>query len=179
MAVDTPKVQRGIAKWTLVASSLLGGLTYLLGAKQFAYGLGFGVVLTIVNYKVVAVILDVAMKAASPGIARVISFVSYHVRFWLIVIILYIVIPKTHYLFGVGTFAGILLPKMIMGVFVVLHTDDEWWNKEVETQQAPPEGTVIKKKGEEEEGLRFPGIDFDERFKNDQRFNDSNGNLKL
>ncbi len=177
MAVDTPQVQRGIAKWTLIATLLIGGLTYYFGKEQFAYGLGFGVVLSIVNYKVVAVILDVAMRAASPGLARVISFVSYHVRFWLIVIVLYLVIPRTHFLVGVGTFAGILLPKMIMGVFIVKHTDDEWWNKQTEVSR--PITNVVVPKEDQEAGLRFPGLDFDDTFKNDSRFEDSEGNLKL
>ena len=176
MAVDTPRVQRGIAKWTLVATILIGAGTYLFGVKQLAYGLVFGVVVSVVNLRVVSVILDVATRAASPNIARVISFVGYHVRFWLIVIILYIVIPHTHYLFGVGTFLGILLPKVIMGVFVVLHTNDEWWNQA--TELAPPTtGVVVPKK--DQEGLRFPGLDFDDQFKTNTGFEDSERDLRL
>lgn len=177
MAVDTPQVQRRITLWALIASTLVGGITYICGIKQFAYGLGFGVILCVINYRVISVILDVAFRFTSPGLARVISFVSYHVRFWLIVIILYIVIPKTHYLFGVGTFAGILIPKIVMGVFVVLHTDDEWWNQKVDSSM-PHDEAVVRKK-DEPEGLRFPGLDFDERFHEEPLAGDTDENLKL
>ncbi|PKM82205.1 MAG: hypothetical protein CVU89_06065 [Firmicutes bacterium HGW-Firmicutes-14] len=174
MAVDTPQVQRGIAKWTFLTTFIIGVVTYLLGAKQFSFGLVFGVVLSVINYRVISVILDVAFRTASADLARVISFASYHVRFWLIVIILYIVIPRTHYLFGVGTFAGILLPKMIMGVYVVKSTDEEWWARPKETDAQPDEEIhkPVMKKKDEPDMIRFPGLDFDDRYKNDPRYDD-------
>jgi len=168
MAVDTPEVQRGIAKWSFVVIILVSGITYFAGIKQFTYGLLFGFGLCIINYRIVGFILEIAFRLASADLARVISFAGYHVRFWLIVIILYLVIPRTHYLFGLGAFVGLLLPKMIMGVFVVMHTDDEWWNKEVET--SGPTGETVEKKKGDEEPIRFPGLDFDDRFK-DQGLN--------
>ncbi len=167
MAVDTPRVQRKIAKWTALATILIGGITYFLGIKQFTYGLVFGVVLCIINYRVISLILEVAFRSASPDLARVISFASYHIRFWVIVIILYIIIPRTHYLFVIGTFLGILLPKMIMGVVVVLHTGDR-----EEIKKPEPVETELHEVHRIEEGLRFPGLDFDERFCNDPRFKD-------
>ncbi len=173
MAVDTPRVQRGIAKWSLLATILIGGLAYLFGLKQLAYGLVFGVGLCIINYRVVGVILDVAFKMASPDLARVISFASYHVRFWLIVIILYIVIPRTHYLFAIGTFIGLLLPKMIMGVYVVLNTEEEWWKTEAENAEPVSGNVEVEKPKDLPEGIRFPGLDFDERYQADPRFNDT------
>ncbi|MBU7007360.1 hypothetical protein [Phosphitispora fastidiosa] len=172
MAVDTPRVQRGIAKWSLLATILIGGISYFFGLKQLAFGLVFGVGLCIINYRVVSVILDVAFKLASPDLARVISFASYHVRFWLIVIILYIVIPRTHYLFALGTFMGLLLPKMIMGVYVVRYTEEEWWNNEAEAPQADSAEVEVEKPKDLPEGIRFPGLDFDERYQADPRFND-------
>jgi len=117
----------------------------------------------------------VAFKMASPDLARVISFASYHVRFWLIVIILYIVIPKAHYLFAVGTFMGLLLPKMIMGVYVVLYTDEEWWNKEAKSPESSSDEAKTEKPKGLEEGIRFPGLDFDETYRSDPRFNNRDG----
>ena len=175
MAVDTPQVQRGIGKWSLLATILIGGLAYFFGLRQLTYGLVFGVGLCLINYKVVGVILDVAFKMASPDLARVISFASYHVRFWLIVIILYIVIPKAHYLFAVGTFMGLLLPKMIMGVYVVLYTDEEWWNKEAKSPESSSDEAKTEKPKGLEEGIRFPGLDFDETYRSDPRFNNRDG----
>lgn len=169
MAVDMPRVQRSITKWTLIVTILLGGVTYLLGAEQVTYGLLFGVFIAVLNFRVISFILDFSLRKASPDIARVISFVGYHVRFWLIVVILYLVIPRAPFLFTVGIFLGFLLPKMIMGVFVVIYTDDEWWNRKVESTGST--ATVVRKKGGQE-GLRFPGLDFDDRFKGDDRFKD-------
>jgi len=176
MAVDTPRVQRSIAKWTVIVSLLIGGLTYILGARTFASGLAFGVVVSIVNYRIVGLIIHIAFRAASPDLAKVFSFVGYHVRFWVLVIILFLVIPRSPFFFGVGTFVGLLIPKIIMGVFVVINTEnDEWWNKKAstETQSPVPEGMVCKPK-DEQEGLRFPGLDYDDRFKDaDKQYNDS------
>jgi len=169
MAVDMPQVQRGMTKWTLITTVLLGVVTYLFGVKHLTYGLIFGVILMVLNFKVISVILDYSLRKTSPDFARIISFVSYHVRFWLIVMILYFVIPRTPFLFTVGIFMGFLLPKMIMGIFVVRYADDEWWNRK--TQSRPDEIAVARKKAREE-GLRFPGLDFDDRYKNDPRFDD-------
>jgi len=182
MVADMPRVQRGITRWTLICTMLLGGITYFLGAAQVTYGLFFGVFLAVINFRVITLILDFSLRKVSPDIARVMSFVGYHVRFWLLVIILYLVIPRTPFLFTVGIFMGFLLPKIIMGIFVVAYTDDEWWNRKVESKVST--ATVVKKKGEEE-GLRFPGLDFDDKyksgesFKGDDEFEDSDWGLKL
>jgi hypothetical protein len=166
MAVDTPQVQRGIAKWTIILSAVIGGLAYILGARMFAYGLAFGVVVSIVNYRVVGLIIHIAFRAASPDLAKVLSFAGYHVRFWILVVILYLVIPRAPFYFGVGTFVGILLPKMIMGAFVVIHSEDEWWSKKPTEAvgETAPTGTACKPK-DKDEGLRYPGLDNDDRFK--------------
>ncbi len=159
MAVDTPEVQRGITKWTFISGLLVAGVTYLLGYKLFVYGLGFGLGLMVFNYRIVGLILNKALAAAAPDMARVLSFASYHVRFWIIVILMYLVIPKAGFQFGIGTFVGFLLPKLIMGVFIVIHSDDEWWRKSRPAEKAPIK--TVKK----DNGLRFPGLDFDERYK--------------
>lgn len=170
MAVDTPQVQRKIAKWTLIVALLVGGIGYLFSFKDFTYGLFFGVVLCIVNFRVISWVLSIATSKASPDLARIISFVGYHVRFWLLVIILYFVIPVAHYTFTIGTFVGLFLPKVIMGVIVVLHTDDEWWSSEAESSGPTPE--EVRKAKDEVDGLRFPGLDFDERFKKELGLNE-------
>jgi hypothetical protein len=125
MSVDTPQVQCKIAIWSAIPAVLMAAISYFLGIKLFGYGVLFGGFLSMLNLIIVGKLLDVALRKASPDLARVVSFVGYHVRFWLIVIILYLVIPRAHYLFGVGTFFGILLPKMVMGIFVVLYSDKE------------------------------------------------------
>ena len=180
--MDMPQVQRGITKWTLICTILLGGITYLMGAAQVTYGLFFGVFLAVINFRVITFILDFSLRKASPDIARVMSFVGYHVRFWLLVVILYYVILRTPFLFTVGIFLGLLLPKIILGVFVIAYADDEWWNKKFESEVIA--ATVSKKKGEDE-GLRFPGLDFDDKYKCDEKlkgdneFEDSDWGLKL
>ncbi len=177
MAVDTPRVQWTIAKWTVGVTLLIGGLSYILGGKTFAYGLVFGVVVSIVNYRVVGIIIDIAFRATSPDLAKVLSFAGYHVRFWILVVILYLVIPRSPFYFSVGTFVGLLIPKMIMGVVVVMDTRDKRWDPKTPAAAPPPrisEGAVNKPK-EEQEGLRFPGLDYDDRFKDtDDRFKDTN-----
>lgn len=177
MAVDTPQVQRGIAIWTILASSLIGGLAYILGARALAKGLAFGVVVSIVNYRIVGIIIHIAFKMASPDLAKVLSFAGYHVRFWILVVILYLVIPRTPFYFGVGTFIGLLIPKIIMGVFVVMNTNEEWWSKRAsdEVLEQKPAESVNKPKGQEE-GLRYPGLDHEDSFRDlDEKFNDPSG----
>lgn len=177
MAVDTPQVQRGIAKWTLLVTVLIGGVAYILGARTLAQGLAFGAVVTIVNYQIVSLIIHIAFRMASPDLAKVLSFAGYHVRFWIIVVILYLVIPRTPFYFGVGTFVGLLIPKIIMGVFVVTHTNDEWWSKKVtdEVREQKPVDAVCKPK-DQSEGLRYPGLDQGDSFKDlDEKFNDPSG----
>ncbi|KNZ68405.1 ATP synthase I [Thermincola ferriacetica] len=172
MAIDTPEVQRGITKWTFIIAIFIEGITYFAGFRSFAYGLAFGVGLMILNYRVVSIILNKAFKSALPDLAKVLSFASYHIRFWIMVIIMYLVIPKAGFQFGVGSFFGILLPKIVMGVFVVINTKEEWWCNATPADKAPLTG---KKR---DDGLRFPGLDFDERFKN-QEFKEPDDKLKL
>jgi len=66
-------------------------------------------------------------RLASPDLGRVIGFALYHLRFWFIVLILFITIPNAELDFVVGTFAGILIPKMIMGYYVTANMEQEWW----------------------------------------------------
>lgn len=159
MAVDRPEVQRGITKWTLLGSLLIGGITFLLGYKLFVWGLFFGVGLMVLNYRVLGALLDKALAAAVPDMARVLSFVGYHARFWIIVVVMYLVIPKAGFQFGVGSFAGILLPKVIMGIVIVANGNDEWWHNTKPAEKAPVDGN------KRDDGIRFPGLDFDERYK--------------
>ncbi len=72
----------------------------------------------------------------------------------------------------VGTFLGILLPKMIMGVIVVLHTGDR-----EQIKRPKPAETELHEVHNIDEGLRFPGLDFDERYVNDPKFHDPNSKV--
>lgn len=177
MAVDTPQVQRAITKWTVLVTILIGGVAYILGARTLAQGIAFGVVVSVVNYRIVSIIIHIAFKMSSPDLAKVLSFAGYHVRFWLLVVILYLVIPRTPYFFGVGTFVGLLIPKIIMGVFVVTHTNDEWWSRKVTNKAQEEESKEAAYKPKDQtEGLRFPGLDHDDRFRDlDEKFNNPGG----
>lgn len=172
MAVDTPEVQRSIVKRTIVCGVPIAVVTYVLGYRPFVYGLIFGIAIMAFNYRILGVILDKALATAVPGMARVLSFVSYHVRFWIIVIVMYLVIPRQGFQFGIGSFVGLLLPKMMMGVVILKNSNEEWWRKAKPAEKAPLEG--VKR----DDGIRFPGLDFDERYKEDA-FDDTDDRLKL
>lgn len=170
MATDWPWVQRGTTIWTLIAAALIGGVTYFLDARQITYGLVFGVVLAVVNYRVIGAILDITIRFASPVAGKFISFLGYHVRFWIIVVLLYIVIPKTGYLFAVGTFIGFVIPKVVMGIFLVISANKEWWTPEKLLK--PADSTTPAE--EAKTPPKKPGPGQDESF----GFNDSEKNLK-
>lgn len=173
MATDWPWVQRGTTIWTLIAAALIGGVTYLLDEEQITYGLGFGVIIAVVNYRVIGAILNITLRFASPNVSKFLSFLGYHVRFWIIVVLLYIVIPKTGYLFAVGTFIGFVIPKVVMGIFLVISANKEWWTPEKLLKQADSSAPAEEAKTQQKPGP--PGPDHDEP----SGFNDSEGNLRL
>lgn len=140
--------QQQIVVSILAAATIIGTVTYLLDSKDFARGLIFGVLLTLINYWVVGLILKFAFRRASNNVAKVISFVGYQIRFLIIVFILFLVIPRSPYWFSVGTFVGVLLPKTVMGVRLLKNMDDDWWNNKsaIPEKNAP---AVLESTGEE------------------------------
>lgn len=121
--------QGKVAKWSLLAGVFAEALFYLLGYHWTALGLIFGLVLILVNWVALSEILRLALRSSSPHFIKSISFLLYHLRFFLVVLIMFIVLPKTNLYFGVGTFLGCLIPKITLGVIICLDNEDEWWLK--------------------------------------------------
>lgn len=135
--VSSSKVQRKIALCSLVPVLAASLISYLGYTTDLALGVIFGYSLIVLNYQILSKLLYLMFRFTTTDFARVFGFVLYHMRFWIVVAILFIVIPKSELDFVIGTFAGILIPKMVMGYFVAANQEQEWWLKKTPTEQRP------------------------------------------
>lgn len=146
MIVDSPAGQTCIAKWSLAIGSILIALSYYCVDKWLAAGMVFGLVLMLTNWRVLSKIIRIAFRISSPTTSRAVAFLFYHIRFWILVLIMFLVIPKTNMYFGIGTFLGFLIPKSILGVILFKSKSEEWWVLRFPAKKPPePELTYIEK----------------------------------
>lgn len=115
---------RNVALPSLVAGCLIAAVSYTLGDRGFALGLLFSLPLALLNFKAIDKVLQLAFGFSMPEVIRVVAFFLYHMRFAALVIIMFLVIPKTGFSFGVGTFVGFLIAKISLGGEII-RTGDE------------------------------------------------------
>lgn len=117
-----------MSKTILHRNTILPGLTlgflvalvgYVMGHEGFAFGLLFSLPLAIINLKAIDKILMFAFGLSVPELVRAVAFVVYHLRFLLLVLMMYLVIPKAGYDFAIGTFSGFLLAKITLGTEIL------------------------------------------------------------
>lgn len=113
-----------VITWSLIIGGVIGICGYLLGYQWIALGMFFGLTLTLFNWRVIN---EIALNFSSSQVSKIISFLIYHLRFWVLVLILFVVIPKTNLYFGIGTFFGFSIPKLILGTILCKSESKEWW----------------------------------------------------
>ncbi|HWI54529.1 MAG TPA: hypothetical protein VNT57_02445 [Desulfobacteria bacterium] len=138
MRVDSPSFQSNLARRSLAAGLASSAVIYILGYPQVTLGLLFGLLLMLVNWRVLSEILRFTFRFTSLQRSKMAAFVFYHLRFWTLVLIMFVVIPKTNLYFGIGTFLGLLIPKIMMGPMVYMKRSEEWWTKKFPARNEPP-----------------------------------------
>lgn len=116
---------RNIALTGLVAGCLIALTGYMLGYSGFALGLLFSLPLAVLNFKAIDKTLQFAFSFKMTGIIKVVAFVLYHLRFAALVIIMFLVLRKTDFSFGVGTFVGFLIAKIALGGEILRQQKEE------------------------------------------------------
>jgi len=145
--------QRGIALRSMVLGLFTSLVSYLLFSRELAAGIMFSVVLTVANYQVLAFILSLAIgflpgsekNLAESGIPilRQIALLMYHMRFWIVIAVLYVIIPKSSMTFVLGTIIGFIIPKFVMGAALITGRGKEWWLN-IDPQEEEPEREKIE-----------------------------------
>lgn len=130
--------QANIALGSLVLGTITVTAFYLIGSEWLASGTVFGIALMLLNWKALDKVLLIAFRFTSPMVMKLISFFLYHIRFLLVVFIMFLVIPKTNLYFGIGSFIGFIIPKVVLGIIILKNRSDEWWLKRVQDDQEHP-----------------------------------------
>ncbi len=136
MNVDSPEGQNCIAKWSLLIGTAACLTTYFVN-YWITLGIIFGMLLMLVNWRVLSKIIRIAFNIKKQIVAKVVAFFGYHIRFWIVVLIMFLVIPKTNMYFGIGTFLGFLIPKVVMATIVIKSKTEEWWTTKFPPQNRP------------------------------------------
>lgn len=131
MNKGSPVSQTRIVLWSLGLGLTTGGLMYIMGYRWLLLGMFFGLLINLISWIALDKTLLMAFGFSNPHLMRAASFVLYHVRFSGIVLIMFLVIPKTNLYFGVGTFLGFLIPKLVLGAILLRNRSEEWWLKRI------------------------------------------------
>jgi len=101
------------AIYSLIIALTLAGIAVVVDEPLMAGGIGLGLVLGLVNYFLVAAIIDRGIQVQSQGssIAAFITMVVYHVRFWILALIMYLVFEHWGARFGLSMIMGMSLLK--------------------------------------------------------------------
>lgn len=106
---------RKIALTGFVVGCLIALTGLILGYPNFALGLLFSLPLAVLNFKAIDKTLQFAFSFSMPGVIKAVAFALYNLRFAALIIIMFWVITKMDFSFGVGTFAGFLIAKVALG----------------------------------------------------------------
>lgn len=145
MNKDSPVSQAKIALWSLGLGLSTGALMHIMGHRWLLLGMFFGLSLILLSWLSLDKTLIMAFNFSSPYLMKMAAFMLYHVRFSALVLIMFLVITKTNLYFGIGTFFGFLIPKLVLGVILLRNRSEEWWLKRVsrETPQCDPKSTSV------------------------------------
>lgn len=158
--------QKIIAKWTVAAAIGISAVTFLLDRADMAAGIIFSSCLTVLNYWALSLVPRVYQWFKSPYLAKVNTFAYYYLRFWLLVVIMYLTIPKFGYYFGLGCFIGFIIPKIAMGAIVIIDSGEDWWlhhKAPAETIPGPekPKLTSLERELMNTNPFQFDIVDFE------------------
>lgn len=132
-----PIKQKQLAKWILLLGTTFSFILSLMGRIEFAKGLLFGAILCVANYYIIDALLGYIISFSNDIVVKVVGFFGYHIRFWILVVILFFVITRNDSPFAFGFFAAMVLSKIVMGAVVISNTGEEWWNKRVNENPDP------------------------------------------
>ncbi|MDA8235225.1 MAG: hypothetical protein M0Z31_10575 [Clostridia bacterium] len=101
------------ALYSVIIAVILITMAVVVNEPLIAGGLGFGLVLGLLNYFAMAVIIDRGIQANHQGfsIAAVLMMVMYHVRFWALAFVIYLVFTYWGQRFGLSMIFGMSLLK--------------------------------------------------------------------
>ncbi|PKM82089.1 MAG: hypothetical protein CVU89_07060 [Firmicutes bacterium HGW-Firmicutes-14] len=119
--------QRTLTIWSSLAAAAVSLIVFFFGKQGMAVGIIFSCVLMVLNYWALSLVPWVYQRFRSPHWAKVAAFVYYYLRFWLLVLVLFLTVPKAGYDFGIGCFMGFLIPKITLGVIVIANKGEDWW----------------------------------------------------
>lgn len=134
--ITAPAEQKQIAIWSTIVAAGIAGLTALLGKTEIALGVGFGSLLMILNYWAMSLVPWIYQKLKTFYCGKVAACIYYYSRFWLLILILFLVIPRSGYNFAMGCFLGFIIPKIVMGARVITGAGEDWW---LHREKAPAE----------------------------------------
>lgn len=143
MEIDSSVGQTCIAKQSLFLGVFVSLGCYLLGYHWLMLGLLFGLTLMIFNWRVLSMQLRVVFDSSREPKEKLVSFLSYYIRFGCLVLVMFLIIPKTNLYFGIGTFFGSLIPNLFLAKLLWDNRSDEWWLKVVPEEKHLPKPEPI------------------------------------
>ena len=162
--LSSSMAQRSIASWSLAGALGIGTISFLLGKTALAAGILFSSTLMVLNFRALSLVPGIYQRFKSPHLAKTAAFACYYLRFWLVVAILYLVIPNAGYNFALGSFIGFIIPKIAMGAIVIINTGEDWWlhrKAPVETYPGPEKLTPLEKELLNTNPFEFDMVEFE------------------
>ncbi len=168
--ITSAKEQRRIAKWSAVISVAVGMVTFLLGQKDLTVGLFISCFLMVLNYKALSLVPWIYQRFSSPVRAKVAAFVYYYLRFWIIIIVMFVTIPRGGYAFALGCLIGFLIPKIALGAILLYGGSHDWWLECTGPARAPEkELTALEKELQQGNPFEFNMVDFEWKSHNQKK----------
>ncbi|PKM45431.1 MAG: hypothetical protein CVV03_06790 [Firmicutes bacterium HGW-Firmicutes-8] len=127
--VTSSNAQRTVAKWSTIGAVGISLIVFMLGKPDVALGIVFSCSLMVLNFWTLSLIPRIYERLRNPYCGKVAAFTYYYMRFWLVVLILFLTIPKAGYDFALGCFVGFIIPKIALGAIVITNTGEDWWLK--------------------------------------------------
>lgn len=152
MNKDSPVSQVKVALWSLGLGLSIGAFIHIMGYRWLLLGMFFGLSLILLSWIALDKTLIMAFNFSSPYVMKMAAFMLYHVRFSALVLVMFLVITKTNLYFGIGTFFGFLIPKLVLGAILLRNRSEEWWLKRVshETPQCDSESISVSEREPQE-----------------------------
>lgn len=168
--ITSAKEQRRIAKWSTVISAAVCMVTFLLGHKALTVGIILSCFLMVLNYKALSLVPWIYQRFKSPIRAKVVAFIYYYLRFWLIIMVMFFTIPRGGYDFALGFLIGFLIPKVAMGAILIYGGSHDWWLERSGPAVLPEkELTALEKELLEKNPFEFNMVDFEWKSHNKKK----------
>ena len=161
--------QNRLAKWSLLLALGISTTTAVLGKGAISLGVLFGCSLMVANYKALSLVPRIYQRLDKYLFGRIAACLYYHLRFWIFVLIMFLIIPRAGYDFVLGCFLGFVIPKIALGALVISSHGEDWWlqrsDSSVETTLGPGNEklTALEKELKTTNPFEFDIVDFEWR----------------